>query len=358
MAENKAIHDFTKLQKIQLTSNSIGYGPWPDPDEEVEQRLTITANGRIWLSRYRFGSVRGKYELIEKLSYSISKDTVKEIMAAVGEFFSGENEIHDVTDVGMWIIALTNTDGRIFETYGPLCYDLQTAAGGLSEIIRSKLGRSDLFVFDGNRDTVIRIEVQYRRILKTVYQSIDNTPSESVMDHKETLIIDSTSGILEHIRELSPNFKETKTCYAPGLIPHLLDYIDIDVFCDIEGEPPDVIDNPLETTEYVMTLYTTHGDVRKIAGPFDRRGLPPNWSYFISGVQDFMTRYGFGEIFDSRFYGRSKRRMSDYRYCNVTFEDGGQTYCYIADSDDYNEGTWWSFRQARIIMKPWSELNL
>ena len=25
-------------------------------------------------------------------------------------------------------------------------------------------------------------------------------------------------------------------------------------------------------------------------------------------------------------------------FCNVTFEDGGQTYSYIADSDDYCEG--------------------
>lgn len=32
-----------ELQKMRLVANNMGYGPLPPPDEEVEQRLTITA---------------------------------------------------------------------------------------------------------------------------------------------------------------------------------------------------------------------------------------------------------------------------------------------------------------------------
>ena len=44
------------IRKLQITSNSQSYGPRPNPEEEVEQHLTLLSNGRIWLSRYRYGS--------------------------------------------------------------------------------------------------------------------------------------------------------------------------------------------------------------------------------------------------------------------------------------------------------------
>ena len=43
------------LQKIRIVSNSICYGPPPEPEEEVEQHLTINAEGRVWFSSYKFG---------------------------------------------------------------------------------------------------------------------------------------------------------------------------------------------------------------------------------------------------------------------------------------------------------------
>lgn len=50
------------LQKIRIVSNCIGYGPRPEPDDEVEQHLTINAEGRVWFSSYKFGDVPGKYQ--------------------------------------------------------------------------------------------------------------------------------------------------------------------------------------------------------------------------------------------------------------------------------------------------------
>lgn len=114
--------------------------------------------------------------------------------------------------------------------------------------------------------------------------------------------------------------------------------MDLDAFSEIEGNPPDVVEDPSDHREYTITLYTNHGNTRKVTGMFDRRGLPTDWPEFIDSVYEFMAFYGLGELFNERIYGKAKRRQSDYIFCNVLFEEGGNTYCYLADSDEYCEG--------------------
>ena len=329
-----------KLQKIQLVSNNICYGPCPEPDDEVEQHLTITADGRVWFSRYRFGSLGCEHELIEKLNYSIPTDATNEIMAAVSGYFGDEYDIDFVTDVGSWDLVLTNTDGQTFKMTGPLCYDLHTASGGLSEIIRSKLERNDLFVFDGNPNAVTRIEVKYHRNTKIKPGVIPEgaTWEYVTWDYNEKLIIDRSSETLEHIREIGSGCKVTNIYYVQEGIASFLDDMDIDVFSEVEGNPPDVVDNPLESKEYTITVFTKHGGERMVTGTFDKNGLPTDWPDFINDIYEFMAFYGLGELFDEKIYGKAKRRQSDYIFCNVEFEEGGRTYCYLADSDDYCEG--------------------
>lgn len=140
------------LQMIQLVSDNICYGPCPKPEDEVEQHLTIMADGRVWLSRYRFGSIGSEHDLIEKLTFSVSAEAANAIMTAVSGYFSAEHNIEFLTDVGSWELTLTNNEGQIYKRTGPLDNDLQIASGGLSDLIRSKLERDDLFVFDGNPD--------------------------------------------------------------------------------------------------------------------------------------------------------------------------------------------------------------
>ena len=49
---------------------------------------------------------------------------------------------------------------------------------------------------------------------------------------------------------------------------------------------------------------------------------------------DFMSFYGIGELFERGAYEKPKRRTSDYIFCDVEFEAGGKTYCYLADAED------------------------
>lgn len=38
---------YNNLRKIRLVSNRLGYGPCPEPDEEVEQHITLNAEGQL-----------------------------------------------------------------------------------------------------------------------------------------------------------------------------------------------------------------------------------------------------------------------------------------------------------------------
>ncbi len=48
--------------KIRIVSNGMGYGPCPEPNDIVEQHITINSDGRVWFSAYAFGEGFGKYE--------------------------------------------------------------------------------------------------------------------------------------------------------------------------------------------------------------------------------------------------------------------------------------------------------
>ena len=132
-------HNFKgKLRKIRIVSNNLGYGPCPEPDEEIEQRLTITSAGKVWLSRYCYGDFNGDQKLLNKTTFSISEDAAAVIMSAMTEYFSIDYDISFATDVGSWDLELTNEDGKIFRMTGSLFKDLIVPGGGLSDIIREK----------------------------------------------------------------------------------------------------------------------------------------------------------------------------------------------------------------------------
>ena len=138
------------LQKIQLISNTLSYGPIPEPEEEIEQHLTILANGQVFLSRYCYGQPDEGHKLIEKVSYKVSEESVNNIFVAISEYFGNEHDNCFVTDIGNWNVKLTDSEGISFEEKGSLLGIKSPKDGNLSDLIRKNLNRNDLFAFDGN----------------------------------------------------------------------------------------------------------------------------------------------------------------------------------------------------------------
>ena len=80
-----------ELKKIRIVSNRLGYGPCPEPDEEVEQHITLNSEGRVWFSAYVFGQRRdGHYEKARTQNLKVDKAVAERIMFAFSAYFSNE----------------------------------------------------------------------------------------------------------------------------------------------------------------------------------------------------------------------------------------------------------------------------
>lgn len=133
--------------KVKITSNIIGYGPMPEPTDDAEQRLTITAVGRVWLSRYSYGDGT-KYILQEQRRLRYTAEVTQVLLEALGRYFGNNPIIGLATDVGDWSMELTNREGDRFKYHGSLVTD----SSGLSNFIRLALGLSTLWIFDGGTE--------------------------------------------------------------------------------------------------------------------------------------------------------------------------------------------------------------
>lgn len=139
------------ITKIQIASNNLCYGPCPEPEDEVEQVLVIERNGRIEISRFAYGF--GDTKLIERDRFLIDQGKAEAIFDAIGRCFYEDYEGYMVTDVGRWDMTVFGDDGNRDIFSGPLTEWNHSYVDGesVSDIIRTKLGRKNLFVFDGNR---------------------------------------------------------------------------------------------------------------------------------------------------------------------------------------------------------------
>lgn len=116
----------------------------PEPADDAEQRLTITADGRVWLSRYSFGDGT-KYNLQEQRRLHYTAAVAQVLLEALGRYFGNNPIIGLATDVGDWVMELTNEEGDRFKYHGSLVTD----NSGLSNFIRLALDLPILWIFDG-----------------------------------------------------------------------------------------------------------------------------------------------------------------------------------------------------------------
>ena len=277
----KPLPKFTgRLKKIQLISNNMGYGPEPEQGEELEQHLTITDKGRVWLSRYCYDRGNNKLLLKEKESFKISAEAVSAIMDAVTDYFSGDYQPRFATDIGSWDLTLTNDENEKICLTGSLTSRPPDPEEYLSDIIRNSLGRDDLFAFDGNPDKIMRVEVKYHRLTKIKPENATEEIGDNyiTLDYHESLVLDRETETMEHISELGSGCKITKTYHVEGGINSLLDSLDMYFFADFPDKIPDTVEDPLDSRNYEISIFTKLGESRVITGDFDSNGLPLNWA--------------------------------------------------------------------------------
>lgn len=331
------------LKKMRIVSNNICYGPMPEPDEEVEQHLTINDEGRVWFSGYNFGHSGERYEKTRSKNFKIEKVATNRLLCAIAAYFGNEyNEIF-ATDIGNWEMELTNTEGTVYKFRGSLCADFDYESIDLSDLVRNTVGMDDLYVFDGNckPDVINRIALDYHRVTKIKPKEVPERATREFVtwDYTEHLIIDRETETLEHIQNIGSGCKVSRKYEIEGGIESLLENFNAeDLFSHIEGNPDDVIDTPNETKDYKITIDYRKTPQKVIAGSFDKNGLPDDFEEFADAVFDFIRFYGWGEILDPSVYGKVKRRTTDYIFCSVVFEEGQKSYYYLTDDDSIEIG--------------------
>lgn len=328
-----------KIKKVRLISNCLGFGPCPEPDEEIEQHLTVTSDGRVWFSGY--GLLNGSIHKLRTAQSKIEPKIGAYIVQRIADRFSQEYEEEIVMDVGSWELELTNTEGHRYRYRGPLCEVCDKTLGELSELIRYHLG-FHLFAFDGDaaEDQVERIEIEYHRNTKIKPKApISETIEYAVWDYRESFVIDRASETITYKRTIGSGCDVTTTYHVEQGVREFLNDLDaVDLFSTFPEEPKDVIEDPLEKRSYTITVDFVEAPQTKLVGDFDRDSLPNDWADFAERLMDFISFYMGSEVLDPKVFDKPKRRNNALVFCSVEFESGGRTYYYLADEDIYEAG--------------------
>lgn len=280
-------------QKMKIVSNGIGYGPCPEPEDIVEQHITINAEGRVWYISYKYGDGGEKYEKAESKKFKIDKTTALNVLNTIVEYFNNHDEDMFATDVGGWNLNITNTDGAVFNFAGSLCGCYEVDDVDICNLIRDALEIDDLFVFDGRfkPDPVIKIVVDYNRVTKIKPKEIPDGASWDCVtwDYTEKLVIDRETESIEYIQNIGTGCVVSHKYKVQEGVANLLDDLNTDTLFDyIEGNLDDVVDTPNETKDYIITIDYKKNPQRVICGTFDKKGLPDDFDEFAETIFHFM----------------------------------------------------------------------
>ena len=190
-------------------------------------------------------------------------------------------------------------------------------------------------------DRIDSIRIDYHRVTKIPADlNADETAQDFVtLDHNEHLYIDRKTGTIEYFQKIGQECDITHTYHLGDGVACMLDEYDADDFLsEIEGNPDDAVDDPLDTATYSAEIRFRYSEPRCFSGSYDKKSLPEDWPFFMDDLCDYLSFYESGQIMDPRIYGKTKKRSGDYMFVFVTFEENGQEYSYLCDNKDVSEG--------------------
>lgn len=130
-------------RKISLYSDDCGFRPHTDLDEEIAQRLTITCDGRVYITRYNFDD-----KIISKEYHKIKSDYAINWMCKLCSHLSVAVADDHFLDVGSWSLKITDSEKKKYHITGDLIDGYDKWLDSYSEEIRNILDIPDLYVFN------------------------------------------------------------------------------------------------------------------------------------------------------------------------------------------------------------------
>ena len=326
------------VKKVKIHSNNMGYGFLPREGTEVEQHLTITDDGRVWLTRYAISEDLNfaKLTKTEQRQFKISSDKAKFLLDKYTKYFRDEYEISFATDVGSFEMQITDDEGKTAYFIGPLICEFEVDGYDLSQLTRDTVEDQTLFVFDNNEfERIERITIDHehkKKIVAADGQVVTWNPTNHI-------VIDRKTDTIEYTYKIGTECDVTRKYHVAQGVSNFLDELEYqNLFVEFEEKELDAIIPEDDEATYTATVDFLRGPSRIVAGRYDKQGLPVDWPEFIEDLYDFMSFYGFGEMFDEKQYGRTYRKTNDYIFLSVRFGEYGKTYYYLTEDDTVQVG--------------------
>ena len=330
---------FGNVKKVKIHSNDICFGYCPKEDDEIEQHLTITEDGRVWLTRYAIKENLNfaDYKKTEQKQFRIEPEKAKFLLSKFTQYFRDEYEMSFATDVGSFEMWIDDDEGKKAYFIGPLISEFVVDGYDLSQLVRDTLNDQSLLVFDGNNyEKIKRITIDYR------FTSVIIPADDSIdikWEYKDHLVIDRQTETIEDTLQLAEQCDVTRKYHVADGVSSFLDDFDIEtLFTEFYEPESDVLPSPEGTAEYEVKVEFYRQEPRIISGKYDKQGLPKDWPEFIESLYDFISFYGFGEMFDKKQYEKTYRKKNDYIFLSVKFGDYGKPYYYLTDDDSIQTG--------------------
>ncbi len=305
-----------------------------EPDKEIEQHLSINQNGDVWISGYGY-SEKVEYEELRTVYFTINPFAVEYLFYSMGKLFEDPQIFKITDDTEVWNLELLSDDGTIYNFKGPLCAELISEEMNFSDIMREILQLYDLYLFDGKAkfDRITRVIINYHREMKDA--SADFSGAKDSTEIKEQFVIDRIAGIIDHVYILDDNHQALHRYAAKDFLEDLFNYFDAETFFQhIEGNSPDVIEDPLDKSKYSIIIDYENKPQKEITGTFDKKSLPDDYPEFIEIINDFISSYPEGVLNRRAVYNQDKRGKGDYTYLSVSLNNGGKTYYYQTDIEN------------------------
>lgn len=322
---------------VLVSLKSLPYGETEEnvPGEE-QQQLFLSETEGAWLMRW-YTRTGDEEWLTRGIRETIHVD-LKTVKVLIDEVLAGLSHLDSrrTNDPGMWELVLEDEKENKCSVSGSMSEDCMAA---LSDEIREKLGRKDLFLFNGIYDRVDRLEFTLHRTEKIRPSgALPEGHQYVTWDYHEKMVMDRASETVEYDRQIFEACDVKTRYHLEEAVSSFLDDLSPWVFSIVEGNPKDVCVDPLRSCDYTIVLTMEKGGKREIHGSYDKKGLPADWPAFAENFYHFLSYYGLGEIFNAAAYGKVRRREGELIFCAVSFEEGGQEYWYMADSDEYEAG--------------------
>ena len=330
---------FGNAKKVKIHSNNICFGYCPKKGDEVEQHLTITEDGRVWLTRYAINEDLNfaDYKKTEQKQFRIDSEKAKLLLSKFTKYFRDEYEINFATDVGLFEMWIDDDEGKKAYFVGPLISEFEVDGYDLSQLVRDTLGDQSLFVFDDNTyEKIKRITIDYK--FTSVIIPADNS-NDITWEYSDHLVIDRETETIEDVLKLAEQCDVTRKYHVAEGVTSFLDDLDIEgLFTEFDEPDENVLPSPEGTAVYEVKVEFYRQEPRIISGTYDKQGLPKDWPEFIEDLYQFISFYGFGEMFDEKQYARTYRKKNDYIFLSVKFGDYGKPYYYLTDDDTIQVG--------------------